>query len=740
MGVVYRAHDEFLRRKVALKLLTDASVTHAERRGRILAEARAASALNHPGITTIFEVGEDGEHIFIVMELLSGSTLRKLEAEKLPIIRIIRLGAEIAEILAVAHGAGIVHGDVKPENVVVQADGRVKLLDFGIARQTAEETMSELHSTSWSSQPLTGGTLAYMAPEQYRGNSASAQSDLFSLGVVLYELASGHRPFPGPTATQFMAQILNEEPAPLARAGDSIPADLVRIIDRLLEKKLEKRYQSARDLALHLGALARDLESGPRLQPSGKRSVAVLPFRLLTPNPQDEYLSIALADALVNDLSASGEMLVRPMATVLHFAAADPLSAARELNAQIVVEGSIQKVGTRMRVAVRAWNAADGSTLLSSKFDSEAADLFALQDKMASALSLSLGMKSPPADSKGEPDRPTSNPQAYELYLRALERLSRNNRWDMRTGIEMLQNAVELDPKFSTAWARLAVAQWMMGTALDPGPRWLKQAEQASRRALSIDRQNAEGHCARGLTLWTAARGFQNAAALRELGQALRSSPGNHLALTWKGCIFFHLGLLEESAQMLLEALASDPKDTFTKTFLGQTALYRWSYAEADDWYKQALKDDPAGMWVNLFAPTAPLYDGKFEVAEELIKSARANVGPDPLVLSLEGLLWAKRGERRKATQALGKSLACKKQLAHSHHSWHVAAAAFAVIGEPQRALSLLEKCADMGLPNYPVFRDDPHFVSLHETPRFLKLIKQLNREWTAYKREFVRD
>src|SRR5579864_5577104 len=155
MGVVYRAHDEFLRRKVALKLLADGSVNRAQRRDRILAEARAASALNHPGITTIFEVGEDGEHIFIVMELLSGCTLRRLEAEKLPIIRIIRLGVEIAEILAVAHGAGIVHGDVKPENIVVQADGRVKLLDFGIARQTAEETMSELHGGSWSSQPLT---------------------------------------------------------------------------------------------------------------------------------------------------------------------------------------------------------------------------------------------------------------------------------------------------------------------------------------------------------------------------------------------------------------------------------------------------------------------------------------------------------------------------------------------------------------------------------------------------------
>lgn len=739
MGVVYRAHDEFLRRKVALKLLTDPSVNRAQRRSRILAEARAASGLKHPGITTIFEVGEDGEHIFIVMELLSGPTLRQLGRQKLPMSRVVRLGAEIAEVLAAAHAAGVVHGDVKPENIVIESDDRLKLLDFGIARQTAEETVSELRSETVSVAAAGGGTLPYMAPELFRGSPTSAQSDLFSLGVVLYELAAGFRPFPGPASAQYMAQILNEEPPQLARSGESVPSSLARTIHRLLEKRPEQRYHSARDLALDLAALVHDLEAGPSPpQTPGKRSLAVLPFRLLTPNPEDEYLSVALADALANELSMSGELLVRPMATVLRFAATDPLSAARELNAQIVVEGSIQKVGPRMRVLVRAWNAGDGSTLLSTKFDSEAADLFALQDSMAAALSRSLGMQSAPAGSQREAERPTKNPLAYELYLRALERLSKNNRWDVRTGVEMLQNAVELDPRFSIAWARLAVAQWLLGTTLDPGAGWLKQSERSSRRALATDPDSAEGHCARGLTLWTPARRFQNTAALRELQQALRSTPGNQLALTWKGCIFLHLGLLEDATQLLSEALASDPKDTFTLTFLGQSAVYRSAYEESDDWYQRALKSDPNGMWSNLFAPTGPLYDGRLELAEERIRNARATVGPDPYLLSLEGLLWAKRGERRKAEPLLARSLASKKQLAHSHHAWHVAAAAYAVLGKQQHALALLHKCAGMGLPNYPVFRDELHFVSLHNQPQFIQLINRLNREWTSYKREFA--
>lgn len=739
MGVVYRAHDEFLRRKVALKLLTDPSANRAQRRDRILAEARAASALSHPGITTIFEVGEDGEHIFIVMELLAGCTLRQLALEKLPIIRVVRLGAEIAEVLAAAHSASVTHGDVKPENIVVQPDGRVKLLDFGIARQSAEETLSELRSETLASSPAAGGTLAYLAPEQFRGNPSSPQSDLFSLGVVLYELAAGHRPFPGPTATQYMAQILNEEPPPLAQAGRVVPADLGRIVHRLLEKKPEQRYHSARDLALDLAALALDLESGRHApRPAGKRSLAVLPFRLLTPNPEDEYLSVALADALVNELSASGELAVRPVAAVVRYASSDPLTAARELNAQIVVEGSIQKVGPRMRVLVRAWNAGDGSTVLSTKFDSEVTELFALQDNMAAALAQSLKIKAEPEAKTAEPERPTRNPQAYELYLRAVERLSKNNRWDARTAIEMLRNAVELDPKFSVGWARLAVAHWFMATSHDPGPQWLREAEYASRRALAIDRHSADGHCAHGLTLWTAAHRYQNAAALRELDRALALSPGNHLALTWKGCILMHVGIMEEGQRLLIEALASDPTDNITLTFLGMVSLYRGAYAEADDWYLRAYHVDPKALWTNLEAPSVPLYDGRLDLAEERIKSAYSNIGPDPYVVSLEALLWAKRGEHRRAERLLAKALKTKKQLIHWHHAWHTAAAAYTLLGKSARAIALLKKCATMGLPNYPLFRDEPHFASLRQNPQFVQLIKQLNKEWTAYRREFA--
>lgn len=747
MGVVYRAQDEVLRRPVALKLLPEEIAGRADRRARVLAEARAASALNHPGITTIYEVGEEGEQVFIVMELVSGRTLREMivvgPAEPRALVR---LGAQVAEALAAAHAQGVVHGDVKPENVILLPEGRVKLLDFGIARQVAAETLTLTRLPTahpWLRDSEIAGTLAYMAPEQFRGEATDARADLFSLGVVLYELAAGRRPFPGPTATALMAQIVNDAPPPLSGGASLVPAELSRIVHKLLEKQPGSRYQSAREVQVDLTNLGRDLELGAALPAAvaGKRAVAVLPFKLLTPNPEDDYLSVALADAVINHLSASGELLVRPTSVVQRYAkqAADPLLAARELNVQVVVDGSIQKMGQRLRVHVQAWNAADGSTLLSGKHDSEMADLFGLQDKIADSLARTFGVRREKAAEAAPPAPPTENPHAYELYLRAMERMSRFNRWDTRTAIEMLENTVKLDPRFADAWARLAEAYRLMGIGFEPGPRWIRPAERAARRALALDPSNADAHCARGLVLWTAPKAFQNRPALRALGDALRLNPGSHLALTWQGCLLFHVGLLEEAKQGLTAALATNPDDAFTLVFLGQTALYQGNYEEAEEYHARALTLDPANLWANLFGPIVPLYTQQPERAAEKIRASSQVVPGDPLLSSCEALLWAKRGERRKAEQAIQRALRSGKALSHSHHTMHNAAAAYAILGKPAPAVSLLRKATTNGLPNYPAFRDDPHFASLRNHRPYLRLLADLKREWEAYAREFGR-
>ena len=743
MGVVYRARDQKLHRTVALKMLAEDFGSRAEQRARVLAEARAACALNHPGITTIYEVVEEDDQLFIVMELVCGKNLRVLIADGAVETQVaVRLASQIAEALAAAHTHGVIHGDIKPENIVVLSDGRTKLLDFGIARHVPTVTVGQ-DSTDTLPLPVSAwkGTLPYMAPEQLAGNPPTASTDLYSLGIVLYETISGRRPFGASTAPVLIAQIMHQPAPRLDSWMTGVPGEVTRIVQKLLQKQAEARYQNASDLRTDLVALQRELELGNTLPAAvqGKRAVAVLPFKLLMPNAEDEFLSVALADAVINELSRSEQLLVRPTSTVMRYnkAAFDPLSAARELNVDVVVEGSIQKFGQKLRLYVQAWNAHDGTTLFSAKHESEMVDLFGLQDTIAEGLAHTLGVK---ADTKApaEPERPTTSAMAYELLLRASERLTRQNRWDTRTAIEMLLNAVDLDPRFADAWARLAQAYWIMSVSFEPGPRWIHAAEKAIRRALQLDRKNSYAHCSHGLVAWSAVNGYQNVAALRALRTALQFNPGCHPARVWQGCILLHVGLMEESEEQLLTALAANPEDAFTLVFLGQRAAFIGEYAAATEYQERALHIDRANLWSNLFYPTAPLYENDLVKAEESIRVAHQIV-QDPLLTACEALLWAKRGEARKAFGLCQRALKSKKMLAHTHHTWHTIAAAYAVLGKPAQAIGLLQRCVENGLPSYTTFLHDPHLDSLKNQIPFLRLMTNLKKEHARYEKEFGR-
>ena len=739
MGIVYRARDERLGRDVALKLLSGEGEPDRDRRDRILAEARAAAALNHPGIVTIYEVGEDGPRMFISMELVAGRTLRAIAAEGLmPPQELARLGAQIADALAAAHDRGVIHGDVKPENIVVQANGRVKLLDFGIARQFAADTLATTRSIAPRTSESSGevaGTLAYMAPELLRGGPADYRSDLFSLGVVCYELAVGRRPFVGGGVTALILQILDEEPV-IQPDSTRVPAQLASIIRRLLEKRPDARYQSAADVQVDLTNLARELELGPAppFRVVGKSTVAVLPFQLLKPGTDNEYLSIGLTDTLINHLSGVGNLLVRPIATVRHYAQAtvEPIRAARELNVHVLVHGSIQQSGSRLRVQLQALNATDGSSLLVAKHDGDVADLFGLQDAIAESLSKVLDIDKAAAPRDAE-DRPTENKTAYQLFLRAADKLSRRTRWDTHAAIEMLERAVELDSRFAGAWARMAEAHLVMAFTFGDGPRAIAAGERAARRALALDATNSVAHCSHALVLWSPSRGFQHRAALRAFQVALKLNPGNVTALQLQASVFMHVGLLDAAKENLRTALAVQPDDATTLFFLGQVALYRHDYDEADAYHARALTIDATHVWTNVFFPVIPLYRGLLADAEQRLAAARAVQPNDPWLGACEALLWAKRGETRKAGQLLGRALQAKKALFHTHHMWHTAAAAYAVLGNRGRAISLIERAGAFGLPNHTLFRDDPHFRELRDVPRFKQLITKLRREQRAY-------
>ncbi|MGH9705020.1 MAG: tetratricopeptide repeat protein, partial [Candidatus Acidiferrales bacterium] len=394
------------------------------------------------------------------------------------------------------------------------------------------------------------------------------------------------------------------------------------------------------------------------------------------------------------------------------------------------------KSGSRLRVHVQAWNAADGATLFSGKYDSEMAALFELQDQVAEALTRAFGLKgSSPTEAPLEP--PTKNMKAQELFLRAVERLSRVNKWDMRTAIEMLEDATRLDPRFGEAWARLAEACVFMAGTFDPTPKWYKKGELAMRRALALDPTNAQAHCAHGRLLWTPLKGYKNRQALRALLESLRRSPGYHPALVWQCLIFLHVGMIDEAIVGLHTALATHPDDGFSLTFLGQARLMQGDYDEAERYFKRALSLDPASLWANLFSPMVPLYGSNPEGAVEIIASAQHFFPGDALLTSWEGLLWAKRGDPRKAAQSIRKAVKVGKSVLHTHHMWHTAAATYATLGKPQLAVPLLARAAKNGLPNYPLFRDDIHFQPLLKYGPFLRLLAQIKKERDGYRREF---
>jgi len=443
---------------------------------------------------------------------------------------------------------------------------------------------------------------------------------------------------------------------------------------------------------------------------------------------------------VINHLGASGELLIRPAQSVSRFAQRemDPLTAARELNVHIVVDGSIQKLGTKLRVHVRAWSTADGSVLLSAKHDSDAADLFHLQDSIAEGLGKALGLRTPGHDDEAA-GPPTKNPIAYELYLRAADRLFRLNSWDNRAAVDMLESATKLDPKFADAWARLAEALMLVGTTSSASPHWVRDAEKALKKAIALDPDNAEAHCAKGRILWSPAKKFQNAPALRALSTALRLNPGCQPARVWQALIFNHIGMLKEAKEGLLLALAARPDDAFTNVFLGHAAMNAWNYEEAEECLQRALRHDPVNIWANVFQPTVFIYAGKLDEAESRIRAAQNALPDDPWLHSCEALLWALRGERSKAAKLVHLALHGKtKPLLHTHHMWHTAAAALALLGKPTLAIELLEKAGGFGLPNYELFRDDKFLKPLKGKQRYERLLAKLKREGDGYRREFT--
>ena len=573
MGVVYEAEDTNLGRHVALKFLTPALANDENLLARFQREARAASALNHPNICTIHGIEQFESQHFIVMELLDGEALAdRIRRGPIDIETLLTLGVQIADALESAHSKGIVHRDLKPANIFVTSRGQAKILDFGVAKidhhnkPDADSLVATVRKDQLTSAGATIGTVAYMSPEQARGEVTDARTDLFSIGTVLYQMATGILPFQGETSAVVFDALLNRDPAPLNQYNPSLPPELNRIIGQALEKDRDMRYQSATDLKTALKRLKRDMDSSPRhsTTASGTRraastvsdhSIAVLYFENLSGMKEDEYLRDGITEDITTELSKIKGLKTYSRAMVLNYRDKSVTAGqvGKELGASYVLSGSLRRAGERLRINAQLVDAATDFPLWSERYDREMKDVFELQDEIAQKIASALRITLSPQEQQALQAKPTENLQAYDLYLRGRNYARRVGRQDLTFALQMYENAVALDPDFALAHAGIGRACAEYYYHFERQQQWLDRAIAATQKASAKGHDAPEILCAEAWVTFAEGRYDECAEKVRAAISRNPDVDGGYYLL---GRALFSAGRYQEVVDMMEEALA----------------------------------------------------------------------------------------------------------------------------------------------------------------------------------------
>ncbi len=602
MGVVYEAEDTNLGRHVALKFLTPAMANDQGLLQRFQREARAASALNHPNICTIHGIEQFESEHFIVMELLDGELLAdRIRRGPLDLDSLLTLGTQIVDALESANSKGIVHRDLKPANIFVTSRGQAKILDFGIAKidhqqkPGASSMIETIRKDQLTSAGTTMGTIAYMSPEQARGEITDARTDLFSFGTVLYQMATGVLPFQGDTSAVVFDSILNREPTPVNQVNPSLPPELGRILDKALEKDRSLRYQSATELKTDLLRLKRDLESGRkhsvnagttssgrvRAAESTERPIAVLYFENVGGAKDDEYLRDGITEDIITELSKIKELHVFSRPTVYTFRdkQVTPAHIGQQLSAAYVLAGTLRRSGSRLRISAQLIDTKTDFPLWSERYDREMQDIFELQDEIARKIAEALRVTLSPQEQAELAAKPTENLQAYDLYLRGKSYARRESRQDLELAREMFESAAALDPQFAMAYAAAANVCALHYYRYGHGQMWMDRAKAASEKASALQPQLPEADIARA---WVCYADQQYEEAVQLTRGALARKPDCEGGYYLLGRALFSMGRFSEIVDMAETAvqMTGDDYNMYTPIgnalgALGKTDLLR---------------------------------------------------------------------------------------------------------------------------------------------------------------------
>jgi serine/threonine protein kinase/Tfp pilus assembly protein PilF len=722
MGVVYKAQDTRLDRPVALKFLPPDLTRDPEAKARFIHEAKAASALQHANICTIHDIEEHDGQLFIVMDCYEGETLKnRIDRGPLKIEEALDVAVQIAQGLQKAHEKGIVHRDIKPANILITTDDVAKIVDFGLAKLTGRSVLTKSGTTV--------GTAAYMSPEQARGEQVDQRTDIWSLGVVMYEMVTGRLPFPAEYAEAIVYRILHEEPEAITSLRSNVPMELERIVKKAVAKDPEERFQNTGDILVDLKSLRKGLESGvsgERLSaPKSTASIAVLPFEDMSPQKDQEYFCDGIAEELINALSHIKDLHVVARTTAFSFKGAkqDLREVGRKLNVNTVLEGSIRKAGNRLRITAQLIDVVNGYHLWSEKFDREMGDIFAIQDEISMGIVENLKLKLLPAEKAAIEKRYGRDPEAYNLYLRGLYFFNKATPEGFEKGLQYFREAIDRDPSFALPYTGVALVFLTYGMlSILPPTEILAKSKAASSKALALDDSLAEAHFVAAGIAHTLEWDWK--AAENHFEKALALNPRMAICRTYYAWFLTAMGRFDEAIKQVKKAQEIDPLTPLYYAMGVGIHLTAGKLDEGIEQFHKAIELEPNFALAYMHAGRIYFAKGMLDEARSAFEKALRLVPYWDVVEICLAWIHDLQGERKKAEKVLEDLIERKKRMNVSSSTL----AAFAYhLGQHEKAFAFLEMAFEErdGLMSYlQVFAE---WAELRSDERIKPLLRRMN-------------